>query len=69
MSPVNRFVSELVADARQANVLAALFVGLITGTNMIIIGNALGTIVFSGRLEPYRGAGIGLFLFSICVVC
>ncbi len=69
MSPVNRFVSELVANARQANVVAALFVGFITGTNMIIIGNALGTIVFSGRLEPYRGAGIGLFLFSICVVC
>ena len=69
MSPVNRFVSELVANARQANVVAALFVGFITGTNMIIIGNALGTIVFSVRLEPYRGAGIGLFLFSICVVC
>ena len=69
MSRVKHFVSDLVADARQANVLAALFVGLITGTNMIIIGNALGTIVFSGRLEPYRGSGIGLFLFSICVVC
>ena len=69
MPSVKSYISELVADAGRANVLAALFVGFITGTNMIIIGNALGTIVFSGRLEPYRAAGIGLFLFSICVVC
>ena len=69
MSPANRFVSKLAADARQANVLTALFVGAITGTNLIIVGNALGMIVFSGRLEPYRDSGIGLFLFSICVVC
>lgn len=69
MSPVARLVSDLVDDARQANVLAALFVGLITGTNMIIIGNALGTIVFSGQLEPFRSSGIGLFLFSMSVVC
>ena len=69
MAPVKKFVTELVADARQANVLPALFVGLITGTNMIIIGNAFGAIVFSGRLEPHRSSGIGLFLFSFCVVC
>lgn len=69
MSPVKKFVSDLVADSRQANVFAAIFVGCITGSNMIIIGNALGTIVFSGQLEPFRSSGIGLFLFSMAVVC
>ena len=68
MSPAKQFLSDLVADSRQANVLAAIFVGCITGSNMIIIGNALGTIVFSGRLEPFRSSGIGLFLFSMAVV-
>ena len=41
MSQFTKFVSGLVADARQANVLAALFVGFITGTNILIIGSAL----------------------------
>ena len=68
MSTVKKFVSDLVADSRQANVFAAIFVGCVTGSNMIIIGNALGTIVFSGRLEPFRSSGIGLFLFSMAVV-
>ena len=63
------FLSALRADARSANIVAALFVGSVTGINLVIVENALAAVVFSGRSEPFLLQGTGLFLFGTTVIC
>ena len=69
MSKLTVYIADLRADARSANVLAALFVGAVTGMNAVIIENGLGALVFSGRFEPHVLKGTGLFLFGTFVLC
>ena len=69
MSAVTQFVSALSADARSANIVAALFVGAVSGINLVIIENALAAVVFSGPAEQFLLQGTGLFLFGSAVIC
>lgn len=69
MSKLTEHLADLRADARSANVSAAVFVGAVTGMNAVIIENALGALVFTGQFEPYVLQGTGLFLFGTFVLC
>ena len=69
MSAVTQFLSELRDDARSANIVAALFIGAVTGINIVILENALAAVVFSGPAEQFLLQGIGLFLFGSAVIC
>ena len=69
MTGLTQFISALGADARSANVVPAIFVGSVTGINLIIVQNALAAVVFSGRFEPYLLQGTGMFLFGAAVIC
>ena len=69
MSKLTEYISDLRADARSANVLAALFVGAVTGMIAVILENGLGALVFAGRFEPHVLQGTGLFLFGTFIIC
>ena len=69
MPAPTRFLSAPSADARSATIVAALFVGAVSGINMVIIENALAAVVFSGPAEQFLLQGIGLFLFGSAVIC
>ncbi len=69
MSTATQFISALRANARSANVVAALFVGAVTGINLVILENALAAVVFSGPTERFLLQGTGLFLFGSAVIC
>ena len=69
MPASTRFLSAPSADTRSATIVAALFVGAVSGINMVIIENALAAVVFSGPAEQFLLQGIGLFLFGSAVIC
>ena len=69
MSTITQFFSALRSDARSANMVPALFVGGVTGINLVILENALAAVVFSGRSEQFVLQGTGLFLFGSAVIC
>ena len=69
MSAVTQFFSVLRSDASSANLVPALFVGAVTGINLVILENALAAVVFSGRSAQFVLQGAGLFLFGSAVIC
>ncbi|MDE0123819.1 MAG: SulP family inorganic anion transporter [Bryobacterales bacterium] len=69
MSAQTRFLSAPSADTRSASIVAALFVGAVSGINVVIIENALAAVVFSGPAEQFLLQGTGLFLFGSAVIC
>ena len=69
MSAPTRSLSAPSADTRSATIVAALFVGAVSGINLVIIENALAAVVFTGPAEQFLLQGTGLFLFGSAVIC
>lgn len=60
--------SELGRDLRSEKLVPALTCGSITGVQLLVFSVSMAAVIFSGSLAPYLSGGVGLVLFSYCVI-
>ncbi len=54
---------------RAAPLLPTLGAGVVAGTVAVMMAITYAAVIFSGELEVYQSAGIGLALFSAALLC
>ena len=68
VATVTAMLAELGRDLRSERILPAFSCGLISGVQLLVFSVSMAAVVFAGSLAPYISSGVGLVLFSYCVI-
>lgn len=68
VAPLAGMLSELGQDLRSERLIPALSCGLISGVQLLVFSVSMAAVTFAGPLAPYFSSGVGLVLFSYCVI-